>query len=392
VAAKGSDRDVQSDPVSGRAPPLANAPAPDLSLPQAIGNAAFSQLVASGSAGAHLNRSLSPRSPATRQLARHDPPDGAAAAAPAVPIPAGAPPENYTLTLSDGEHKNVDIVTAYGLLINAEKSLTKAYDFDFGEWAIVNKERLNFWSALGGSLTDMAGKGFPNYDDNWGPAYNHLVRARHELQAMHIKPAAEALRDANLAYEKAKKEWYAYKAQMDDARFKATVGIVVVAVVAVVVIATAGAAAGAIAGGGGGTGAGATGIAGAEGAGAGAGGTGIAGPSVAGAGAAGALGVAEGGGGAAAAGGAAATAPGVGGATADAIVQAATVDIMAAEARGGAVAVTAVAEGMEVTVLQHVLANLMRALAINPTSTAAGAMLYRVIQILLKVYNRKLGL
>jgi hypothetical protein len=95
-----------------------------------------------------------------------------------------------------------------------------------------------------------------------------------------------------------------------------------------------------------------------------------------------------GGGGAA---GAAATQAGVGGATADAIVQAGLTDVMAANGTGGAAAVTTVAEGLEMNVLIRVLASLMRAQAINPQSTAAGAMIWKVLQAVLKVYNRRLG-
>ena len=196
---------------------------------------AYARTLQPGVRNAALSRLVTPRPPgdAGRETAllQRDP----AAAAPATDA-APAAPDAYTLNLSDGVHENLSKPDAIGLLANAKGTLQQAVDFNKGEWAIVNESRTTFFGAIGGALTDLAGKNFPTYDETWGPAEDALIRAQQALRAQDVKAAGDELRTANDAYEKGKAKWLAYKAQLDSAEGRAEIGIAVVAVVAVVVI------------------------------------------------------------------------------------------------------------------------------------------------------------
>jgi hypothetical protein len=342
--------------------------------------------------------------------------------------PAAAPAETYTLTLTDGVHTNITKIEALALLSGAEASLKRGVDFNAGEWGEINKSRLSFFGAIGGALTDLAGKNFPSYEETWAGVDNALIKARQELRAGNVKGAGDQLVAANAAYEKGKARWDAYKAQLENAGTRAQIGIAVVAVVAVAVFVTGGlitAPAAAAAGTGGAGAAGAAGVAGGGGvvAGGGVGGaaalgatapvdaaaaglatTGVAGGGGAvvgggaGAGSAAALGTtaAAGGSGAgtAVAAGAAgtATAVGVGGATADAIVGAAIADTSAALSSGGVAAATATAEGMSVGVLEAVYSRLVIVLGMNaPLVSKEAQALKQVADIVFEVWHRKVG-
>ena len=364
----GSERvDTQMPPVGPPVPALRGV----------IGNAAFARLVQAaareqgvamhGPPGALLQRDDAPATPQQAVQPQNTPAQPQSGQQ--------QPAETYTLTLSDGQHPNLSQQDAIALLTGAEQSLHRALDRrSSGEWAEVNKSRTTFWGALGGTLVDLAGKNFPNYDESWGPAENAMIAVRHALTAHDVKAAGDQLQTANAAYEKGKAQWIAYKNQLDDAGTKAYEEIAVTAVVAVAVIATGGLVAEAVVPA-----------------------AGVGGGVVVGGGVATEAALAttvpvavtatEG---AAAVG--TVTEVGVGGATADAIVNAAFQDATTAFMTAGAEAATATAEGMSVSVLEGVIARLTIICGANYPFTTVEAQAFRqLLDVLPVVWKGKAG-
>src|SRR5262245_51610797 len=161
-----------------RAPAAAIPLSPALGAARAgaVGNAAVARL-AQGSAAerGRLGRLLRPGSASAGLIQRDDSPGAAAAPA--------APAELYNIKLTDGEHNNLSKQDAIAVLADVARKFRSAYEFAFNEWAIVNKQRTSFWGAIGGSISDLAGKEFPDYGTTWGPAYNELVAAERAVRA-----------------------------------------------------------------------------------------------------------------------------------------------------------------------------------------------------------------
>jgi hypothetical protein len=288
-----------------------------------------------------------------------------------------APPEKkYNLTLSTGTFNDLSETQALLKLAEAYTTLEHAVDAGRGEHGIVFGMRSEgFFNAIGALLTEITGEKFPDMGI-WDDASRLLVRAHGDLIGRRPEAAALDLLDAKTAYDKASKEWEAFKNQMASAETKAYIAIgvtavVIIAVAAIAVVVTPVAAVGGGA------------VAGAEGGGAVAGGAvvGAEGGAVASATIPEvAIGVGE-------------TLPGAGAGVASETGPLIFQELLAIYRAAGPLAMRAAARGMSVEALEKLLTFItVKLIGAGPLSQREVTIVDEIYEIILLVWQQKIGL
>jgi hypothetical protein len=261
-------------------------------------------------------------------------------------------------------------------LAEAYTTLEHAVDAGRGEHGIVFGMRSEgFFNAIGALLTEITGEKFPDMGI-WDDASRLLVRAHGDLIGRRPEAAALDLLDAKTAYDKASKEWEAFKNQMASAETKAYIAIgvtavVIIAVAAIAVVVTPVAAVGGGA------------VAGAEGGGAVAGGAvvGAEGGAVASATIPEvAIGVGE-------------TLPGAGAGVASETGPLIFQELLAIYRAAGPLAMRAAARGMSVEALEKLLTFItVKLIGAGPLSQREVTIVDEIYEIILLVWQQKIGL